>query len=102
MNSYDHPSGPVAQVSKNLVNDYKAATAYRPPASPDDALARKAAAEVEREEGFDRAAECRLHGAYDGDEMHRTALAAIRLLRERQAKGEDGVPAEQAAPLSND
>lgn len=53
-----------------------------PAATPEDAIARKAAAAIEREEGFDRCAENRLRGAYDGDSEHRIALKAIEIFKQ--------------------
>jgi len=52
----------------------------------DTLIARQAAAEIEREEGYDRCAIARLAGAYDGDAEHRIALAAIRRLRDSMPK----------------
>jgi hypothetical protein len=82
-------NGLTAQLHKSTTDLYRAMVPYRPPASPDDALARQAVAEIEREEGFDRCAECRLHGAYDGDAEHRIALAAIRLARQSTTEGRE-------------
>jgi len=82
MEQAERPSGLVAQLHKSTVDLYRSTVPYREPATPDDLLARKAVAEIEREDGFDRCAECRLHGAYDDDHEHRIALAAIRLARE--------------------
>ncbi len=53
------------------------------PATLELAIAREAAARIEREDGYDRCAEHRLAGAYDGDEETRIALATIAILRER-------------------
>jgi hypothetical protein len=58
-----------------------------PPASREDQLARLAAAEIEREDGFDGCAENRIRGAYDGDAEHRIALKAIELFK--QSKGRE-------------
>lgn len=58
-------------------------TPERPPASDDDALARKAVAEISKEDGWDRHAQFALSGAFDEDPEHRIALAAIRLFREQ-------------------
>lgn len=79
----ERPNGLTAQLHKSTADFYRATVPYRPPASPDDAIARQAVAEIEREDGFDRCADCRMHGAYDGDHEHRIAIAAIRLLREQ-------------------
>jgi hypothetical protein len=54
----------------------------KPAASPEDQIAREAAAKIEREDGFDGCAEARLLGAYDGDAEHRIALKAIELFHQ--------------------
>jgi hypothetical protein len=65
-----------------------------PPATPEDGLARKAAAIIEQEDGYYGCAEHRLNGAYDGDTEHRIALKAIELFK--QSLREAGA-AEKAA-----
>jgi hypothetical protein len=68
-----------------------------PAATPNDQLAREAAAAVEREDGWEACAVARLRGAYDGDTEHRIALKAIEL---SVSTPRDGVRANNAAPVN--
>jgi hypothetical protein len=72
-----------AQLSKGATDWAISLSPYVGPASPDDAIARRAVAEIEREDGFDRCAQHRMHGSYDGDTEHRIAMKAIELFREQ-------------------
>jgi hypothetical protein len=77
--------------------DKSANQAVTPAASPEDQIARQAAAEIEREEGFPGCADHRLRGAYDGDTEHRIALKAIELFK--QLNGGAGLPNKQPASI---
>ncbi|WP_155262912.1 hypothetical protein [Sphingomonas segetis] len=76
-----------AQLSKGATDWAISLSPYVGPASPEDAIARRAVAEIEREDGFDRCAQLRLHGSYDGDTEHRIAMKAIELFREQHRDG---------------
>ena len=76
-----------AQLSKGATDWAISLSPYVEPASPEDAIARRAVAEIEREDGFDRCAQLRLHGSYDGDTEHRIAMKAIELFKSTREAG---------------
>jgi hypothetical protein len=75
----------ITRLSGKFTNWSISMTPFVPPASDDDALAREAVARVEEEE-WPESAKHRRHGAYDGDDEHKIALMAIRLMREQSHK----------------
>lgn len=69
-------------LGKRTVDKALESTPFVAPASPDDAIAREAAARVDERLWGAGSAAFRRHGCYDGDPEHQIALEALRLSRE--------------------